>query len=180
MTKSPISFLSVKIPRLRQTPTTAPALLHERALAHAAFETQPDLKGSVANGAVADPQPRGHLPVMLDFPVAFVEVVVENQVALAGRQTLETMSQALVLFAALGLRVDAAFDQVSASDFFSTKAFANDVSGDAVEVTGRLTKVVCSDVRQANHHAVDRFVRKIFSVAEALRDKYPHQTRADG
>src|SRR5215510_15082519 len=89
------------------------------------------------------------------------------------------MSQTVVLFAALGFRFDAAIDRTGGDLFLST-AFANDVFGDAMKVTGRLTRIPCPDIRQAHHHAVDRFVRKIFSVTETLRDKYPHQTRADG
>ena len=151
----------------------------KRALPHATFQTHSDLKCAAANRPLADVELASHLFVMLDLVVSFVQVVVENQVALAGRQTVKTVSQTVVLFAELEFRLDAAFDHPG-GDFFSPVVFANDISGNAMKITGRLTRVICFDVRQATHHAVDRFIRKIFGVAEALRNKYPHQTRVDG
>ncbi len=162
-----------------QIQPTALVFSFERAVSHAVFESLSDLKCPAANGALADFELSGHLFVMLDFLVSFVQVVVENQVALAGRQPVETMSQTVVLLAELESRFDAAIDH-GGGDFFSPASFANNISRNAMKVAGRLTRVIRHNARQPHHHAVDRFIREILSVAEAPRDKNPHQTRADG
>src|ERR1044072_4408091 len=54
--------------------------------AHAVLQTQSDLISAAAHCAFTDLQPAGHLLVVFDLVVSVVQVVVENQVALIGRQ----------------------------------------------------------------------------------------------
>jgi len=110
--------------------------------------------------------------------MSFIQVIVENQVTLTGWQTGEAVSEAVVLSGRARVRFDSPVDEAF-SNFLASTAFTNDVPGNPVKVARRLSAIVRLDIGQTHHDAVDRFVGKIFSIAEALRYEYPHQTRAD-
>jgi len=64
-------------------------------------------------------------------------------------------------------------------DFLSSNHLANDETRDAVEIPDWLADVCVANLRQLFHHAVDRLVAEVFSIAEAFGHEYPDQTRAD-
>ena len=147
-------------------------------MAHALFEVKADLVGTAANSALGDFELAGHVSVVLDLLASLVEVILENQVALASGQTGETVSKAVMLFVGFGFGIDSLIDRTRC-DFLSSVTLTNDVPRNSMKVTRRLSSVSRHDIRQTHHHAVDRFIRQVFSIAEAFRHKDPHQTRAD-
>ena len=58
---------------------------------HAFFEIYAQMVGARSQGALADRELDGHLPVMLNLRVSLVEVIVENQLPFVDGQQLQTL-----------------------------------------------------------------------------------------
>jgi hypothetical protein len=61
---------------------------------YAFFEVYAQVMGPRPQGSLADREFDGHFPVMLNFRMSLVEVIVKNELAFVSGQQLQTLCQA--------------------------------------------------------------------------------------
>ena len=128
--------------------------------------------------ALTDSELARHLPVMLNFGVSLIEVVVEDEFLFIAGQLLQTLRETLRRVAAQFFRCGTLRQDVG-RNFSDAARFENQVASDAVKVAGRVADVAGLDFGQPLNDTIDSFVRIVFRVTETLRDEDADQPGTD-
>lgn len=134
---------------------------------HAFFEVYAQVMGARPQGAFAYRKLDGHLPVMLNFRVSLVEVIVENKLLFVRGQQFQTFCQAFRSVASDGFRRDARRQHIS-RDFLPPAGFEDEISSHAVKVPRRIADIFLLDFGQSLRYAIDGFIRVMFRIAQAF------------
>jgi hypothetical protein len=134
--------------------------------------------GAPAQSPFRNAQLTGHQFVVRDFVVPVVDVVINDHFAFIVSKKLQTLNQAIV-FRTVNIYLKRKRRRDVGSDLTSPDCFHYHEPRDAVKISCRIADVFGANFRQARHHAADRYISEIFSVAEAFGNEDANKTGAD-
>ena len=131
-----------------------------------------------AQGSLADSQLVCHALVVFDFVVTFVQIVIQDQVALVAWQQPKAPVQAFKFDSRNRFLIDVD-DGYLDGDLLTSICLPDDISRHAVEESRGITFEVASDIREPNYYSINSFVGQIFGVVEPLGDENSDETGPD-
>lgn len=181
-----LSFLVVNVdrrtPRLplltMASDITFVPVIFVHALKYAFFKAYTQMVRARSQCALGDRKLPGHLPVMFDLLVSFVQVIIENELLFVSWQQPQTPRQAFRRIALPGFRRHLVRHDVD-RDFLASQTFANYVTTDAVKVSSRIADVRVSNFGQTPGYSLDGLVGIVFRITQPVGNKHPDQARAD-
>jgi hypothetical protein len=127
------------------------------AIRNALFKVYPQVMRAATQRPIGNSQLACHAPVMFDFFMAMVQVVLKNQFSFFARKKFQAFQKTLILVALISDLTRKHRHYIS-RDLFPSPSLENDISGDTVKVTSRLANVVVANVGQTVNHPVDRLI----------------------